>query len=295
MDKQINTLHIEQFNELTHNQSFYVSTLTDHLNNHHHRIERPHKHDFNLVVLFTQGSGIHEVDFKSYNVQAGSLFYLYPGQVHAWRLSEDIKGYIFFHSGIFTSELERRGLDFFSYASSLNRAQPNVDMAEESNILIPYFEKLLLENSANKYGKNTYLLAIVTSMYIEIYRKSLHVIQENTADAKSYLNYFNQFNQLLEENFKKEKSPSLYAQNLHISPKHLNRILQSVIGKSTNDIILDRVILEAQRMLIYENRSKSEIANELGYDDYAYFSHIFKSRTQISPSEFVKNIGNRYN
>lgn len=39
MDQQINTLHIEQFNELTHNQNFYVSTLTDHLINHHHRIE----------------------------------------------------------------------------------------------------------------------------------------------------------------------------------------------------------------------------------------------------------------
>lgn len=238
---------------------------------------------------------MHEVDFKEYNVQAGSLFYLYPGQVHAWRLSEDIKGFIFFHSGIFTSELERRGLDFFSYASSLNRTYPNVDMGMETAIVVQYFEKLLAENSSNYYGKNTYLLAIVTSMYIEIYRKTLLNTQEDTAEVKSYLNYFNQFNKLLEDNFKNEKSPSTYAQNLHISPKHLNRILQAVIGKSTNDIILDRIILEAQRMLIYENRSKSEIANELGYEDYAYFSHIFKSRTQISPSEFVKNIGNRYN
>jgi len=60
------------------------------------------------------------------------------------------------------------------------------------------------------------------------------------------------------------------------------------VDKTTTDIIIDRVILEAKRMLIYTGKSFSEIGSMLGYDDYSYFSKVFKKKVGYTPKEFLK-------
>ena len=92
----------------------------------------------------------------------------------------------------------------------------------------------------------------------------------------------------MEKYYVQEKLASEYAEKLNITQKHLNRVVKSITTKTTTDIILERVILEAKRNLIYTDDSFSKIANKLGYEDYAYFSKIFKKRVGVSPSEFLK-------
>ena len=95
---EIKLLKIKDFKNKEPENSFYANTITNHLLLHHSRIERPHKHNFYAVFLFTKGTGIHEIDFNKYEVKPGSVFFLYPGQTHSWELSDDIDGYIFFHT-----------------------------------------------------------------------------------------------------------------------------------------------------------------------------------------------------
>src|ERR1700744_5550021 len=76
---------------------FYANTFPEHLKHHAHLILAPHRQAFYASVLFTKGSGIHEIDFNSYDIVPGSVFMLFPGQVHTWEVSKDIDGYIFFH------------------------------------------------------------------------------------------------------------------------------------------------------------------------------------------------------
>jgi len=88
---------ISNFNFTTVNSELYVNTFKNHLK-YHSFIEKPHRHNFYLLVLFTHGTGIHEIDFDRYDVKRGSMFMLQPGQIHNWKLSEDIDGYIVFYS-----------------------------------------------------------------------------------------------------------------------------------------------------------------------------------------------------
>ena len=88
---------IQKFQSPHLHGNFYANFLKPHVDEHHFT-NLPHKHDFYLVVLFTAGKGIHEVDFESYKVGKGSLFVMKPGQMHYWELSDDIEGYVFFHS-----------------------------------------------------------------------------------------------------------------------------------------------------------------------------------------------------
>lgn len=104
-----------------------------------------------------------------------------------------------------------------------------------------------------------------------------------------YYRNFLKFQRLVEENFLREKSVAKYADWMNMTAKHLNRINQTILGKSTIDIILDRTILEAKRSLIFGQKSISQIAEDLGYSDYSHFSKIFKNRTKKTPTEFLNH------
>lgn len=71
----ISVLQMGLFQENNTSSGFYFNTMKGHLKSSHKHIEKPHRHDFYVTVLFTQGSGVHEIDFQSYDVQAGSLFF----------------------------------------------------------------------------------------------------------------------------------------------------------------------------------------------------------------------------
>src|SRR5690349_18695422 len=92
------TLSIHQFDEHGTEYELYVNTFSEHLQKHHAHILLPHKHDFYLSVLFTKGAGFHEIDFRRFEVQRGSVFFLHPGQTHYWEFTEPTEGIVFFHS-----------------------------------------------------------------------------------------------------------------------------------------------------------------------------------------------------
>ena len=77
---------------------------------------------------------------------------------------------------------------------------------------------------------------------------------------------------------------------MNMSPKHLNRIVKNLLNKTTQDLIIERIILEAKRMLVHPENSVSNVSFHLGYDDNSYFSRLFKKRCHETPTEF----SNRY-
>ena len=95
-----------------------------------------------------------------------------------------------------------------------------------------------------------------------------------------------QFNVLVEEHFKNLKHVSDYASLMNRSPKTLTNFFSQNASKSPLQVIHDRVILEARRMLIFTDKSAKEIAWELGYEDPSQFSRFFKNNTQMSIQTF---------
>ena len=92
---------------------------------------------------------------------------------------------------------------------------------------------------------------------------------------------------MLDKHFKEIKYPKDYAELMHLSDKHLNRICKTCLGKTTSEVIIDRIVLEAKRMLVFSRFTVSQVAAELGYSNYAYFFHLFKKRTGKTPLEFM--------
>lgn len=89
--------------------------------------------------------------------------------------------------------------------------------------------------------------------------------------------------------FTEKSCIKFYAGELNITAKHLNRVVKSTINKTTGQLISDRIVLESKRLIVHKNVNMAEIADSLGFSDYAYFSRFFKSKTGITPMEFRKN------
>lgn len=287
--KIIELLKINDFEKGALAGPFYCNTITGHLQNHHSRIEKPHKHNFYAVFLFTSGTGIHEIDFHRYDVKPGSVFFLYPGQTHSWELSDDANGFLFFHTEEFyeMAYASNSIKEFLFFESNYSEKCIYLNTQQEHHIEA-LFQALYREAMADEWKKKQFLLSLLTQIYICLNRYIEHHSTVSFSSLRHYRHIFSQFEKLLDTHFIEIKSATLYADLLNISQKHLNRIVKSVTTQTTTDIITNRIVLEAKRQLIYTDNSLSQVAQYLGYEDYTYFSKMFKKSTGVSASEFRK-------
>lgn len=287
---KVTILDIQQFHDHDALEEFYTNTLQDHLDTRHKDIALPHKHNFYLSVLFTKGTGIHEVDFTSYEVKLGALFFLNPGQTHHWDLSDDTEGFIFFHTQEFYDlhyiNNSLNGFPFFYSMHHSSCVYLNEKAFAKTAML---FEMILNESLSQDMLEKQAIISMIDLVYIQGTR-TYYTQQKPSAieNKNSYYIKFRKLEDLIEQSYAAEKSPSAYAKILNMSAKHLNRITQGVVGKTASDVILERVLLEAKKELILQRDSFSQIALSLGYDDYAYFSRLFKKKTGETPSDFIK-------
>ncbi|MCS3529441.1 helix-turn-helix transcriptional regulator [Chryseobacterium sp. JUb7] len=286
----ISVLHIDLFKAGKDTSDFYFNTMRNHLVVGHRHLEKPHRHDFYATILFTEGTGVHEIDFQRYNVSKGSLFFMSPGQIHSWELSEDIEGYIFFCSQQFYEihyvNQKLRNFPFFGSVTSPRKLQLNAD---ELNEKLSLFLELQNEYLSQGIMRNGLILSLMSQIFIHSARQFSKDFDHLASSASlSYFKHYQDFENLVEQYFTAEKSIAFYASMMGISAKHLNRIIQTVVQKTATDVITERVVLEAKRMLMYLDESLVEIAFRLGYEEYSYFVRVFRKTSGMTPTQFIR-------
>lgn len=286
---EIQLLALKDFKNKDLDQQFYTNTIPQHLQANHKRIEKPHKHNFYAVFLFTKGFGTHEIDFNTYEVKPGSIFFLYPGQTHGWELSDDVDGYLFFHSEEFyeMNYVQNSIKDYPFFESNITQKCIYLNL-QQKDYIEQLFVNIYEENSQQQWKKKQLILSYLTQLYIHLNRYIENYSPINFTELRHYQTLFSKFEKMVDKHFTELKKASEYANLMSITQKHLNRVVKSISGKTTTDVITERVILEAKRQLLYTENSLSQIAHSLGYEDYTYFSKIFKKNVLMKPSDFRK-------
>lgn len=82
------------------------------------------------------------------------------------------------------------------------------------------------------------------------------------------------------------KTAKDYADRLAVHVNYLNKKLKESTGKTTTEIIAERMIQEAKILLRQTQWTVSEIAYALGFEEIAHFSNFFKKKTSMAPLEF---------
>jgi len=279
--------HISEFHGHRHEGDFYVNSLEKHVLGHAF-IDEPHKHDFYLCVIFTKGSGTHFIDFKKYRVKPGMVFFLAPGQLHHWNLSKDTKGFIFFHSAaLFDLQYRHLGFRDFPFYRSLNQL-PFLQMnAVTQKKVVEGMKNLQEESEQTGHFHSEKICALITLVYIALAR-SYSSEREAKVKGFGYLDKIRKLETLIEAQYKTDKSPSVYAEQMGMTRKHLNRICRESLNKTVSEVIADRVVLEAKRLLVQGGVNAGQVADKLGYEDHSYFNRFFRKHAGMTPMGFLR-------
>lgn len=281
---------IQTLKEIPVSPEDFVADRFAHYLYEHQNLHFPHKHSFYHLVYFTKGSGSHSIDFIRFPVEAGQLYFMVPGQVHTWEFETQPDGYIVNFSEPYLHALlaDPRYLQQFSFFSG-QASQQVIRIPEAGRAAIEQtLETIVREGQANEPRKDDFVRSALVQLFIQVSR---HLDIGNHQQANSYNSLLlHNFLKLIEQHYTKKKLVKDYAALLYVTPNHLNALSKDYTGRSAGELIRDRVLLEAKRLLINARLNVSQIALELDFADNSYFSKFFKKYTGVTPEGFRKQV-----
>lgn len=245
-------------------------------------LEKSERHYSHSFFLIEKGSIDIEIDFHIYKVKSPSLIYIHPNQIHR------IKAFDNLTAGMLLINDENLNSDYIKLLENITPAIPTKLDEQIFSLIFEAFSlchrlAVLESNRLNhlliRDSSNT-LAGLVISQYMPPVKATANLSRYETISKK--------FRETLEQDFISLKSPSQYAGKLNISVPYLNESVRNATGYPVTYHIQQRVVLEAKRMLCHSAYSVKEIASDLGYDDYTYFSRLFKKITGVTPITFRK-------
>lgn len=245
--------------------------------------DEPHKHDFEELLIGVEGQLEHFIDFKNTYLEAPFVSFVTKGKMH--RVIPKLKNGQCDIWGIrFKSEFIPE-TTFQLYSFFHDNATLKMQSGECFNRLVTICNMMNAEMQQENpnLGVVRHLLSALFTMIESERRKS---DESNTGLDKTHNTTFKNFLKILEENYHRPASVEFYAEKLFMSVRNLNTICQNVMEKSVSEIIETRKLIEAKNLLTHSDKTISEIGFELGYNEKAYFTNVFKKRTGQTPSEF---------
>jgi len=242
--------------------------------------EQSHRDDYHIFFLLEKGNVTFEIDFQKYNIKSPSVIYVHPNQVHRMGAFENVTASFWAINNESLHPEYLRLLEDITPVKPLGLNSETFSLISEAVSLSLKFsegkqEKLqqsLLKNSCNT------LVALVASQYL--------TAAKQTDTSTRFEVVSKAFKTVLESHFITLKKPSEYARTLNISTAYLNECVKNATGQSVSHHIQHRIVLEAKRLLYHSEKSVKEIAAELGYAEYNYFSRLFAKVTGMPALAF---------
>ncbi len=244
---------------------------------------QPHIHThLYQVFIIEKGEVAFQEATQTRHIMAPCIFLIPPIQLHGFTYTPDVSGYILTISENIVEDTFRTSKDIFQTFEKiqiLNRFDDELSFDGILDLTKILEKEIFGEQSERKAMLNAYLI----QFFIQLHRLAKH-----DAFAKSdsrTLGYFRQFQKSIRE-LSVTKSIAEFADELNITPVHLNRICREVAGKSPLELVHQNTINEAQKYLLHTSYSVSEISYLLQFEYPNYFARFFKKRVGVVPNEY---------
>ena len=246
-----------------------------------------HRHDFYVIFWMEKGRLLQKLDNKVYALQKGDVFVACPGQVHENDFEDAHQkidgGAILFTTKFINQLRERNEISALTFLDNIF-SNPHIHLSKsESERYLDIVR--VLSKEMNRTSPNQ---AIAKSLFSALLLSVQQAIDNSIIKITSnrHIEVYKQFKHLLELYYKENKTPGFYADLLHISERHLNRLLTETTSKTAVEMIRGRSMLEAGRLLNFTDLKVSEIAAILGYPDNSNFTKIFKKELGQTPQAY---------
>jgi AraC family transcriptional regulator, transcriptional activator of pobA len=236
-----------------------------------HRHARLHQ-----VLLIGSGGGQATLDGRAHVLRSMHIINVPVRHVHGFNFVPGTEGWVLTIAAEVLDEalLASEGLRNVLSHSALVRGTPQIRAI---------MKQIFAEHAGRNFGRAHVLRALSAALIGLVAREVAHKHSEVGAPDSEL---FRRFEALVEQQHLKHWSVSEYAEVLSVTPTHLNRVTRAATGDTASHLILNRIVQEARRNLVYTNLPVSKIAYALGFDDPAYFSRVYAAATGLSPRAF---------
>lgn len=252
-----------------------------------------------IKIFFIPAGYELTVDFNQYTTKKPSLFFL-TNQHLSIQKGKDESVLLFYNRDFYCIQIHDKevacdGLLFHNVFEI-----PFVELDDSETTLIKSLlqniqDELEWKDSSTEEMIRTYVKQIIIRATRKWKKQNLD--NETLRIPGNELDIFRDFSRHLEIHFREKHNVADYAELLHIAPKTLTHKFKNLNLDSPNQFIINRILLEAKRLLFYTDKPVKEIAYDLGYEDPAYFNRLFTNKTGSTPVNFKKNYitGKKYN
>lgn len=252
-----------------------------------------------IKVFFIPSGYELTVDFNHYKTKKPSLFFL-TNQHLSIQKGKDESILLFYNRDFYCIQIHDKevacdGLLFHNVFEI-----PFVELDDsETSLIKSLFQNIQDELKGKDSSAEEMIRTYVKQIIIRATRKwkKQNLDNDTLKIPGSELHIFRDFSRHLEIHFREKHNVADYAELLHIAPKTLTHKFKNLKLESPNQFIINRILLEAKRLLFYTDKPVKEIAYDLGYEDPAYFNRLFTNKTGSTPVNFKKNYitGKKYN
>jgi AraC family transcriptional activator of pobA len=167
-------------------------------------------------------------------------------------------------------------------SSFIVQGEAAVSVAQEARRL---FDAIAREYAGDAPGRVHALLAQATLLAVMFLRlRDAQHAQERPRAGRDTL--VRRYRALVELHYRSETALTFYAGQLGVSVDHLSRSCRNTVGVSAQELLHERLMLEARRLLVYAEAPIANVAAQLGYADPAYFSKCFARLVGSTPSAY---------
>lgn len=247
-----------------------------------------HYHNAYEIFYLLKGNGKYFIKDKSYNMSSNSLFIIKNFYIH--RVNVDKNSYyerfvIHFKKEIFDKLLNNNTNFKKNLLSPEEVIYIQLSPTQKKHI-IKIMEKIILEKEQKKLGykpiANAYIieLFVFLSRLIENYSQN-HNNEKSNDRLKKIINFIN-------ENYSKKLDLKKIANEFYINKYYLCHLFKKETGFTIIEYLNNKRIMEAQKILKKNNKTITEIAYKVGFNNLSHFGRTFKKLTGLTPSEFKK-------
>ena len=266
---------------------FELLDSVDLYKDHRDLLTEPHRANFHHIIWFQSGTGTHLIDFKPIKILPNSLVFVAKNKVQRFDPIGDFKAKIILFTDAFfgLSETDARFLrDTILFNDLFDDTQVRLNKLDK--VFSDYLNMIEEESKKiNDHFQHHLLKNLLYNFLLLAERKRRN--QGFTEVKKGAdLDYTLLFKDLLNSNFRKVKQVSFYSRELNVTEKRLNMATSKTLGMTPKDLIDQRIILEAKRLLSHTHISIKEVGFELGFDEPTNFIKYFKKHCNSTPVEF---------
>ncbi|OKL41582.1 AraC family transcriptional regulator [Pontibacter flavimaris] len=247
----------------------------------------PHRHNaYQLIYVQETKGGDNLIDFRRYEMLAGRVFFLGPGQAHQREARQEQGRIVAFRESL----LQATGLTAHEVLVLFGSAyqHPYLDLPYELQQTFEQLVQLLEQELEELVPDYTILSRLLYTLLRYLLRESHQQIARFT--PARYSERIFQLSSLVELHFQEHLPVSYYAGAMGITSKHLNTICRGCLGMTVADMLHNRLLIESKRLLYFSTLSVKEIAYKLGFEDASYFVRFFRRLAGSTPMQLRREL-----